>query len=90
MSDQIRLLVEGKMPSQGKTDAVSQIASLEIKTKALGGASSSNMAYAYGEFELKGSDGKTEKGFYARVWKHEAKGWRIVAEVRHTVPPPKS
>lgn len=88
-SDQIRLLIEGKMPFQGKADAVSQIAGLEMKTKVLGGGGSSNMAYAYGEFEQKGSDGKSQKGFYARVWKLEAKGWRIAAEVRHTVPPPK-
>ena len=89
-SDQVRLLIDGKMPFQGKIDALSHIANVEIKTKPLGGGASSNMAYAYGEYDLKAVDGKTEKGFYARVWKLEAKGWRIAAEVRHPVPPPKS
>ncbi len=89
-SDQMRLLIEGKMPFQGKPAAMSQIADTGIETRVLGGGASSNMAYAYGEFEQKGSDGKTEKGFYARVWKFEAKAWRVVAEVRHTVPPPKN
>lgn len=89
-SDQIRLLIDGKMPFQGKSDALPQIANVEIKTKALGGGTSSDMAYAYGEYELKAADAKVEKGFYVRVWKLGVKGWRIAAEVRHPVPPPKN
>lgn len=48
--------------------------------RVLGGAS------AYGAFEAKPTADKVEKGFYARVWKYESKGWRIASEVVHLHP----
>jgi ketosteroid isomerase-like protein len=57
-----------------------------------GAAQSGDFGYTYGSYELipatgKG-DGKTEKGYFARVWKRDAKGrWRAAMNVAHAVPP---
>jgi ketosteroid isomerase-like protein len=83
---QIRLLREGQMPFQGKTAALAQISDAPLKMNALGGGASADFAYAYGEYELKASAEKIEKGFYARVWKREPKGWRVAAEIFHPIP----
>ena len=77
---------DGQMPFQGRSKALAQITDSQARIKILGGGSSSDLAYAYGEYELKTPDGKVEKGFYARVWKLGPGGWRIAAEVEHPVP----
>lgn len=84
----IRLLREGKMPLQGKQDAMRQINSDELVFNPLGGGSSSDLAFVYGEYELKGAT--AEKGFYCRVWKLDGARWKIALEVLHPVPPPKN
>lgn len=85
-SEQICLLRDGIMPSQDKSSALAQITDAQIATTVLGGEASGDMAYAYGEYELRTSDGKMQKGFYTRVWKREPKGWRIGAEVNYLLP----
>jgi ketosteroid isomerase-like protein len=46
---------------------------------------SGDLGYAYGSYELGGA--KPEKGYFARVWKRDAKGrWRIVMDVVHPLP----
>ncbi len=48
-------------------------------------ASSGDFGYSYGKYELKAE--KMEKGYYARVWKRDAKGdWRIVFDVTNPLP----
>lgn len=86
-SDQIRLLREGNMPFQGKSNVLAQISDTPIKTTILGGEASGDMAFAYGEYEITTTERKTEKGFYARVWKRESKNWRICADVLHPLLP---
>jgi ketosteroid isomerase-like protein len=57
-----------------------------------GAAQSGDFGYTYGSYELmpaagKG-DGKTEKGYFARVWKRDAKGqWKAAMNITHAVPP---
>jgi len=47
---------------------------------------SGDLGYAYGSYELGGA--KPEKGYYARVWKRDAKGeWRIVVDTVKPLPP---
>ncbi|MCI0339284.1 MAG: nuclear transport factor 2 family protein [Acidobacteria bacterium] len=42
---------------------------------------SADLGYSYGKYEIK-SRTRTEKGYYVRVWKRDAKGqWRIVFDV---------
>jgi len=49
-------------------------------------ASSGDLGYAYGSYELGGA--KPEKGYYARVWRRDAQGrWRIVMDVITPIPP---
>jgi ketosteroid isomerase-like protein len=49
-------------------------------------ASSGDMGYAYGSYELVGS--RPEKGYYARVWTRDARGrWRIIIDVTNVIPP---
>jgi ketosteroid isomerase-like protein len=55
---------------------------------------SGDLGYAYGTYENwpKGTDGsvKSEEGYYARVWKRDAKGsWKIVMDTAKAVPPEK-
>jgi ketosteroid isomerase-like protein len=55
-----------------------------------GVAASSDFGYAYGSYELSpvAGEGKTEKGYFARVWKRDARGrWRAVMNVAHALPP---
>lgn len=48
-------------------------------------AQSGDFGYSYGKYELKAE--KAEKGYYARVWKRDAKGdWRIVFDVTGPLP----
>lgn len=48
-------------------------------------ASSGDFGYSYGKYEVKAEKG--EKGYYARVWKRDAKGdWRIVFDVTNPLP----
>jgi ketosteroid isomerase-like protein len=49
-------------------------------------ASSGDLGYAYGRYELGGS--KPEKGSYARVWARDPQGrWRVVMDVTNAIPP---
>jgi ketosteroid isomerase-like protein len=56
-----------------------------------GAAQSADFGYTYGSYELvpaqgKG-DGKTERGYFARVWKRDARGrWRVEMSVTHATP----
>lgn len=58
-----------------------------------GGASASgDFGYTYGSYELVPATGKgegqTERGYYTRVWRRDAKGrWRAVMNVAHATPP---
>jgi ketosteroid isomerase-like protein len=48
-------------------------------------ASSGDLGYVYGSYELGGS--KPEKGSYARVWTRDPQGrWRVVIDVTNAVP----
>jgi len=52
-------------------------------------ARSGDLGYSYGKYEIKTQ--KVEKGYYARVWKRDAKGaWRIVFDVTTVLPEEKS
>jgi ketosteroid isomerase-like protein len=54
-------------------------------------AASGDLGYAYGTYEVraKASDSQpTERGNYARVWRHDRRGWRVVFQVANPVPPP--
>jgi ketosteroid isomerase-like protein len=57
-----------------------------------GVATSTDFGYTYGSYELIPAvgkvSGKTEKGYFARVWKRDARGrWRAVMNVAHALPP---
>jgi len=51
-------------------------------------SSSADLGYCYGSYELReGGGAKTEKGYYARVWKRDARGnWRIVFDLSNPLP----
>jgi tetratricopeptide (TPR) repeat protein len=47
---------------------------------------SGDLGYAYGSYELDGA--QPQKGYFARVWKRDAKGqWRIVMDTVSLLPP---
>ncbi|MGH7598505.1 MAG: YybH family protein [bacterium] len=54
-------------------------------------AQSGDMGYTYGSYEMKevnSSNGVTEKGYYARVWKSDDDNqWQMVMEVTDALPP---
>lgn len=54
----------------------------------LGGdaARSGDLAYTYGRYAIEGADG--ERGFYLRVWRRTAAGWKIAANIAKPEPPP--
>ncbi len=87
-SDNIHLLRDGYLPILGKKTALEQIPkeNLTLKTRALGGGGGTDFVYSYGEY-WQVQDGKNERGYFARVWKREPKGWRIALDVAHALPP---
>ncbi|MGH7450162.1 MAG: hypothetical protein ACRENG_02360, partial [bacterium] len=56
-------------------------------------AQSGDMGYTYGSYEMKeasNSNGVTEKGYFARVWKSDDNNlWQVVMEVTNPLPPEK-
>jgi ketosteroid isomerase-like protein len=55
-----------------------------------GVADSNDLGYSYGSYELTWTQtsNATERGYYARVWKRDAKGrWKVVADITHPVAP---
>ncbi|MFL6228558.1 MAG: YybH family protein [Pyrinomonadaceae bacterium] len=94
--DDARFHHSGALPFVG-TQAISgylseNVAKFSWEVIDAGAAQSGDFGYTYGSYELvpaagKG-DGKTEKGYFARVWKRDAKGrWRAAMSVAHAVPP---
>jgi ketosteroid isomerase-like protein len=90
LSDDARVHRPGVMPVVGK-DA--QRDWLARQTMTLSGepikadvSRSGDLGYAYGSYELDGA--QPQKGYFARVWKRDAKGqWRIVMDTVSLLPP---
>ncbi|WP_149867165.1 nuclear transport factor 2 family protein [Solirubrum puertoriconensis] len=90
LSQQSRLHRDGLMP-------LTTAAAMQEKLKAesamqfqpLGSqiSTAGDLGYVYGTYTSATPDGP--KGGYAHVWKHEAKGWRLVAEVLNPTKPAK-
>ncbi|HEX8137263.1 MAG TPA: DUF4440 domain-containing protein [Pyrinomonadaceae bacterium] len=52
-------------------------------------SASGDLGYTYGSYEVKaeGASGKTEKGYYVRVWKRSREGkWKVVLDTTNPVP----
>ncbi|MDT7541562.1 MAG: hypothetical protein QOE33_1466 [Acidobacteriota bacterium] len=98
VTDDARFYRSGALPVVGAKairDYLQQnVAKFSWEVIDAGVASSSDFGYTYGSYELipalgKG-DGKTERGYFARVWKRDARGrWRAVMNVAHALPPEK-
>ena len=86
-SENIHLLREGHLPVIGRKNALAQIPkeNFTLKTRALGGAATADFVYSYGEY-WQVQNGKNERGYFARVWKLEPKGWRIALDLAHALP----
>jgi ketosteroid isomerase-like protein len=90
LSDDARIHRPGVMPVAGK-DALRDW--LARQTMTLSGepikadvSRSGDLGYAYGNYELGGA--QPQKGYFARVWKRDAKGqWRIVMDTVSPLPP---
>lgn len=71
---------------EGRRAALTKWESIEAAA-----ASSADLGYTYGSYELKDSTGgkeATEKGYFARVWKRDGTGtWKIVADISNPLPP---
>ena len=91
-----RLHRNGVMPVEG-TAAVQAYLSQKVSKYSwqpthAGVSGSDDLGYSYGSYELTWAPGAgaTEKGYYARVWKRDAKGrWKVVADITHPVEPEK-
>ncbi len=89
LSDDARIHRNQMMPVVGnaelKTWVGKQSAAISGEPIKADVASSGDFGYSYGKYELKAE--KVEKGYYARVWKRNAKGdWRIVFDVTNPLP----
>ncbi len=89
-----RLHRNGVMPVEGEV-AVRAYLSQKVSKYSwqpthAGVADSDDLGYSYGSYELTWAiaPNATEKGYYARVWKRDAKGrWKVVADITHPVAP---
>jgi hypothetical protein len=88
LAEQSRLLRQNYFPFVGKKSALEflKVDSANLKTKILGGAAVTDMAYAYGEYEATKSNKKTEKGFFFRIWTRDNKNWRIALDMARSLP----
>jgi hypothetical protein len=49
---------------------------------------SCDLAYTYGSYELQGTGGRGEKGYYVRVWKRDSLNrWLIAMDIASPIPP---
>lgn len=91
-ADDVRLLHEGRFPFIGKQAAHNALEAKAGKMSWLPEKSdvarSLDLAYTYGTYELKSTDGKAyENGYYVHVWKrHEDGSWKLVMEVLNPLP----
>ncbi|HKS26656.1 MAG TPA: DUF4440 domain-containing protein [Pyrinomonadaceae bacterium] len=92
MSDEVRLLHEGKFPFIGKQAAQGALESrggkMSWQPEASDISRSLDVAYTYGAYNLKSADGKgDEQGYYVHVWKRQPDGkWKLVIEVLNPLP----
>jgi ketosteroid isomerase-like protein len=93
-SEAARLHRNGVMPVEGARAVRSYLAQKVSKYSwqpaHAGVADSNDLGYTYGSYELTWARvaGATERGYYARVWKRDAKGrWKVVADITHPVAP---
>jgi len=89
LSDEARVHRPGAMPVVGRAAlgewANTQVAKLTGEPLFADVSKSGDLGYAYGNYERAGE--LPEAGYYARVWKKDAKGdWRIVMDTVSPVP----
>jgi len=92
--DTLRMYRQGTFPVVGR-EAVARalkVVSEYVTWNALGSdvAASGDLGYAYGTYEVSANasdDQPAERGNYARVWRHDRRGWRVVFQVATPVPP---
>ena len=89
-----RLHRNGVMPVEGAAAVRSylsqKVAKYSWQPEHAGVAASGDLGYSYGSYELAWARraGANERGYYARVWKRDAKGrWKVVADITHPVAP---
>jgi len=90
MSSSCRIHRNLQFPLLGRDVALKHLENRKLSIKqweALDGgiADSGELGYSYGRYEFQLTEGgqqKTEKGYFLRLWKRDAKGeWKLVAEV---------
>jgi ketosteroid isomerase-like protein len=97
-ADDVRVLREGMLPIVGFKDASAALA-LKTGTRPITWqplkaevASSGDMGFTYGGYELKGKTASeaAERGNYVRVWKKIGNKWRVIMDVMVELPKPAS
>jgi hypothetical protein len=87
LAEQARYHRPGSLPLVGRAaiaaDADAHPVTATRTSLAVEQARSLDLGYSYGRYELKpsGGTGAAETGFYVRVWRRDASGWKIVAQV---------
>jgi ketosteroid isomerase-like protein len=89
LADEARVHRPGAMPVTGRIAlgewADTQAGQFRVETLFADVASSGDLGYAWGNYEKAGDS--PDAGYYARVWKKDAKGdWRIVMDTVSPVP----
>lgn len=90
MSDETRLHRDGLFPLTNRDSirAYFTNATMTWEPRQADVATSADLGYTMGSYEVKGADSQAEKGYYVRVWKRDDKGdWKIVLDATHPIPP---
>ncbi len=92
LTDDARFLRVGPQPFVGKAAYTAALDSqpATMTTNRLGGdvSAAGDLGYTYGSAEWP-QDGKTEKGYYLRIWNNEGGTWKLALdELIPTAPPP--
>ncbi len=89
----LRMYRQGTFPVVGR-DAVARALKVDseiVVWNPLKGdvSGSGDLGYAYGTYEVKATSTlPTQRGNYARVWRHKGGEWRVVFQVANPIPPP--
>lgn len=87
----VRILRDGSRPRSGGAELENAIGRGEIRFYPAAGevATSGDLGYTYGEYELTSSDGTAgspRRGTYLRGWRYAAGHWRLVVDLMTLLP----
>lgn len=90
-AEDVRVFREGKLPFVGRTTSMevlsSELGAWSWQTEFADVSRSGDLGYTYGTYRLKSKPhAKEENGNCLRIWKKQARKWKVVADLANPIP----